>query len=68
MQVEMLSMTFLALAVFGTMVCYNLPWHNTKPCLHNDLFGRPRTKKEALLAAPDIKSPLFLDAAFLAVF
>jgi len=33
-----------------------------------DIFGRPRIKKELLLAASDIKSLLFLGATFLAVF
>ena len=36
-----------------------------------EMFERPRTKKEALLAVflqPDIKSLLFLGAAFLGIF
>jgi len=71
MQVELLSMAFLAIAVFVILVCYNLLWHNFTPCLHTGLFERPRTKKEALLAVflqPDIKSLLFLGAAFLGIF
>ena len=39
--------------------------------MHTGLFERPRTKKEALLAPyfqVDIKSLLFLGAAFLGIF
>ena len=70
MQVELLSMAFLAIAVFVILVCYNLLWHNLT-MFATEMFGRPRTKKEALLAVflqPDIKSLLFLGAAFLGIF
>ena len=61
----------VALDVFGTLVCSNLPWHNLIPYLYTGIFERPRTKKEALIAGSfqlGIELPLFLDAANLAVF
>jgi len=64
-------MAFLAIAFFVISVCYNLLWHNLKPCLHAGLFESPRTKKEALLAASlylGIELSLFLGPAFLTVF
>ena len=69
----MLSMTFLAIAVFGTMVCYNLPWHNiTSHHVYIPICSEGQElKKEVPLTVslqPGIESPLFLGASFRAVF
>ena len=59
MQVELLSMAFLAIAVFVILVCYNLLWHNPKLFLHTICSEGKELKKRRFLQ-PDIKSLLFL--------
>ena len=61
----------VALDVFGTLVCSNLPWHNLTPYLHTICSEGQELKKAVLIGVslqPGIESPLFLGAAFLEVF
>ena len=61
----------VALAVLGTLVCLNLPWHNLPPYLLPICSEGQELKKEAPLTVslqPGIESPLFLGAGFRAVF
>ena len=63
----MLSMTFLAIAVFVILVCYNLPWHNLTPYLHTICSEGQELKKAVLIGVSlhlSIESSLFLGATF----